>query len=90
VVFPKSVARRVRIAAETMERVQTLAVVWDRTIEQTLATLIERGIRDAECAAVCKICGCTEWDACVDEEAGETCGWAAEDLCTRCAGKAGV
>ena len=23
----------------------------------------------------CRVCGCTEFDPCVDEETGETCGW---------------
>ena len=56
-------------------------------MQRVLATLLERGLRDAEAYSVCRVCGCCEWDACVDEEAGEVCGWAAEDLCSRCADK---
>ena len=76
-----------RVPQDTYERVETLANVWHQSVAATAATLVERGLRDAECLAVCRVCGCTEWDACVDEEAGETCGWAAEDLCTRCFSK---
>lgn len=27
----------------------------------------------------CRVCGCSEFDPCVDEETGETCGWAEVD-----------
>ena len=35
---------------------------------------------------VCHICGCSQFDACVDPETGETCGWANAEatLCTFC------
>ena len=34
----------------------------------------------------CRVCSCTETDACIDEETGEPCGWAEDmgDLCTAC------
>jgi hypothetical protein len=35
----------------------------------------------------CRICGCTDVKACVDKETGETCTWAAEDLCSTCKDK---
>ncbi len=76
---------RLRLPVETFERASAIADVWEQPVDRTLATLVERGLRDAECQSVCRICGCTAQDACVDEESGETCGWAAEDLCTRCA-----
>lgn len=34
---------------------------------------------------ICRICACTEWDACHDLATGDACGWAAADLCTLCA-----
>ena len=36
----------------------------------------------------CRVCGCTDDNACVDNETGETCGWVGdEDLCTMCEAK---
>lgn len=34
----------------------------------------------------CRVCDCTETNACVDPETGEPCGWAPDmgDLCTAC------
>lgn len=32
----------------------------------------------------CRICGCTDFTPCIDEDTGEPCAWAAEDLCTFC------
>lgn len=35
---------------------------------------------------VCRVCGCTEGDACIEEQSGEHCSWAneARTLCTFC------
>ncbi len=33
----------------------------------------------------CRVCGCTEDNACVNEETGETCYWVEDDLCSECA-----
>lgn len=33
---------------------------------------------------VCRICGCRNEDACVDECSGETCHWIEPDLCSAC------
>ncbi|MCW2361645.1 MULTISPECIES: XRE family transcriptional regulator [Sphingobium] len=33
--------------------------------------------------AICRVCACTQHDACRDGDM--TCGWAEDDLCTRCA-----
>lgn len=33
----------------------------------------------------CRICGCTDNNACLDPDLGITCGWAEPDLCTFCA-----
>lgn len=38
-------------------------------------------------APACRVCGCTEWNACWDEEAGRPCSWAEADLCSACARK---
>jgi hypothetical protein len=40
---------------------------------------------------VCCVCGCSQFDACVDPETGETCGWAdaRRTLCTFCAALSG-
>lgn len=35
--------------------------------------------------AVCRGCGCSQWDAC-DRGADGACAWASSDLCTRCSG----
>ncbi len=32
----------------------------------------------------CRSCGCTEYDACVDEATGFTCHWTERDLCSFC------
>ena len=34
----------------------------------------------------CRICGCTDDDACLDPETGELCYWVEEDLCSVCQG----
>jgi len=74
-----------RLPWATWDRLVALAEVWRLPVQRVAATLLERGLRDAEACGVCRICGCSEWDACVDDE-DQPCGWAAEDLCTRCAG----
>lgn len=33
---------------------------------------------------ICRICGCSDMDACVDEETGEPCHWVEDDLCSKC------
>lgn len=35
--------------------------------------------------AVCRGCGCHDFDACEDEEAGTACWWVEPDLCSVCA-----
>jgi hypothetical protein len=35
----------------------------------------------------CRMCGCSENDACVDRQ-GRPCSWVAFDLCSHCAGRA--
>lgn len=35
--------------------------------------------------AVCRGCGCSQWDPC-DRGADGACAWASADLCTRCSG----
>jgi hypothetical protein len=39
---------------------------------------------DENAGVICRECGCTENDACVDD-AGRACSWAEPDLCTACA-----
>jgi hypothetical protein len=34
-------------------------------------------------SGICKICGCTEYDDCIDEN-GCTCWWEHDDLCSSC------
>lgn len=36
---------------------------------------------------ICRVCACSEWDACEDE-GGVTCGWAEPGFCTTCAARA--
>jgi hypothetical protein len=33
---------------------------------------------------ICRICGCTDDNACIDEETGEPCHWVEDDLCSNC------
>ena len=33
---------------------------------------------------ICAICGCTDDDACGDEETDDPCQWAGPELCSRC------
>lgn len=44
---------------------------------------VEAGL-GAYVPAFCRVCACSEWDPCT-LSAGDTCGWAKPDLCTRCA-----
>lgn len=32
----------------------------------------------------CRVCACTEYGACVNDETGESCYWAEADLCSAC------
>lgn len=32
----------------------------------------------------CAVCGCSEFNPCIDEETGEACGWQEPGLCTFC------
>ena len=32
----------------------------------------------------CKVCGCTDDNACINKETGETCHWVEDDLCSVC------
>jgi hypothetical protein len=45
---------------------------------------MEADVRDEP---VCRICGCTEHNACVDEKDGHTCDWSEDDLCSFCVGR---
>ena len=38
-------------------------------------------------APTCRVCGCWEYDACWDEDAG-ACWWIEPDLCSHCEGAA--
>ncbi len=49
------------------------AIAWGRRLE-----LYKPGQR------TCRICGCTEHNACVDVE-DQPCGWAGPNVCTACA-----
>jgi hypothetical protein len=50
---------------------------------------LQRGILDrVDNERVCRLCGCTENNACVGV-LGDSCSWASEDLCSACAGKDG-
>ena len=41
----------------------------------------------ASLGQVCRVCGCSDYDACWDVVIEEPCGWVEEDLCSRCAGR---
>lgn len=32
----------------------------------------------------CRLCGCWEWDPCIDEETGANCHWIEDALCSSC------
>lgn len=42
----------------------------------------EAGVADANGVRTCRLCGCTEANACVKD--GRACAWATEDVCTAC------
>ena len=52
-------------------------------MEPTMTTEIPRR-PPPEGAPTCRVCGCWEYDACWDEEAGP-CHWTEADLCSHCA-----
>ncbi len=35
--------------------------------------------------AVCRVCGCHDFDACVEEDSDRACWWVEPDLCSACA-----
>lgn len=35
-------------------------------------------------AGICRICGCWDFDACLDPESGEPCSWVEPNLCSAC------
>ncbi len=35
--------------------------------------------------AVCRVCGCHDFDACVEEDSDMACWWVEPDLCSACA-----
>jgi len=76
------------VAPTVREQLEALADLWDRPVPHVLAVLIRRGLRDAQAFGVCRECGCTEFDACDDEERGP-CSWEGDDLCSACAEKLG-
>ena len=39
----------------------------------------------APAVRACRVCGCTDGDACVDGETGVPCHWVEQDLCSSCA-----
>jgi hypothetical protein len=83
---PKSTITLVaELSPELCDRLIAIADVWKTTPSKASAVLLSRGIRDAETMLVCRGCGCTENDACYDEESEETCHWVEVDWCNRCA-----
>lgn len=32
----------------------------------------------------CRVCGCTEFRACIDRDTAQPCHWIADDLCSAC------
>lgn len=78
-----------KLPRETQAGVRAMARMWRQPLAATVAVLLLRGLRDAQNAPVCRKCGCTEWDACIDEQSEKPCQWAGEDLCSSCASKQG-
>jgi hypothetical protein len=74
-----------KLPRETKAGVRAMAGMWRQPLAATVAVLLLRGLRDAESMAVCRVCGCTDWEPCIDEQSGEPCHWAGEDLCSQCA-----
>lgn len=72
---------------ELQHRINDIADSWERTIPQTLRVLLRAGLAYEHGHDVCRICGCTEHDACLDPETDQPCSWAGDDLCSACAGK---
>jgi len=59
---------------------------WNWTAEGAEALSAEAiAAAEADAEPSCRVCGCTEDNACVDDDG--PCGWAEDDLCTACKGK---
>lgn len=56
---------------------------------QDLSVLLGLGGDDAPAEVSCRVCGCTNDNACADED-GNGCSWAEPDLCSECVGKEDV
>ena len=88
---PELLVNPAHIAALKREGSSTL--VWiggddfhrvNESIEQ-IETLVIRSIAQMSGSGQCRVCGCTEYQACQDPVSGEPCHWVAPDLCSACA-----
>lgn len=70
-----------------LAEIEALADYWDRTLTHTIGVLLRCGLDVAVSEMVCRDCGCTVRDDCIDDNTGDACSWAGEDLCTACASR---
>lgn len=77
------------ITQEMLAEIEALAEAWDRTLTHTIGVVLRCGMHVANTEPCCRDCGCTQTNACIDDETGESCHWAAEDVCSHCAERAG-
>ena len=89
--FITMIADTIKWAAGQAERSAVLSVDCTDIDELTIATIDGSFFRlsfeklDGPPGAVCRVCGCTDDHACIDESTGQPCSWAEENLCSVCA-----
>ncbi|HEY1599689.1 MAG TPA: hypothetical protein VGG64_08815 [Pirellulales bacterium] len=71
------------VPADLYQRTRLIAARHHQTPGELVADLIDKHIPEQ----VCRVCGCSHWDPCIDSETEESCAWAppAFDICTVCA-----
>lgn len=77
------------IAALSPDVIATLsdAFRFSRQVLLKLITLRSYGPDAGEEPRICHLCGCTDLDACRDEQAQRNCAWSGADSCTACTEK---
>lgn len=64
--------------------IELQAMAWAFHFDDVVLIGLARGIL----SRLCRACGCSEFDPCVDDVCGLTCRWVERDLCSACADRA--
>lgn len=72
------------LTADVLEALRPV-FVFDAIILVALCTIATG--RNVDLPAICRHCGCSEWDACI-LPGGRACSWSTVDCCTGCVGAA--